>query len=488
MHIRRFVMLRLVFRHELRVLIADRSLALVCGLLVLMIGYGLFVGFKQAQLRERMVAEVLARQEAAEKSNKDLLDQVLAGRDAPLPFSSPANPAAMAGGLAGRYVVLPNASLAALAIGQSDMIPNYYAITYRSKVQFMYDTEVENPWNLLAGHLDLAFVIVFVLPLLIFAISYNLLSSEREQGTLRMLCSQPLAISTLLVGKVAARAVCLLSGAAVLPIAFLLIILPATRGLQELILLLSWGALVTAYGLFWFAVAVLVNTAKRSSSANALILTAIWTVLVLIAPIAINVVVSWLSPAPSRTELASRTRVVTAESLRRYENLYSADYRYTSNPDVLTVKDGHIEVPERMRAFFLAKKDVDERIEELLQLFDQQLAAQQQWVDRFAFLSPAIIVNEAMSSVAGNGSRRYLVFKRQVESFHNAWRRYFYPRILEGRAITPSDLTSLPRWTWIEEAPAETLKDAWWRTVLMLFLAFAFGAAAFVRARRYSVA
>src|SRR5262249_26495425 len=159
-----------------------------------------------------------------------------------------------------RYVVAPNAPLAALAIGQSDMIPNYYAITYRSKVQFMYDTEIENPWNLLGGHFDLAFVIVYLLPLTIFAVSYNLLSSEREDGTLRMLSSQPLNISTLLIGKVAARAVCLLGCATLLPIAFLLIMEPATLNMQQLALVLSWAALVAAYGLFWFALAVLVNT------------------------------------------------------------------------------------------------------------------------------------------------------------------------------------------------------------------------------------
>src|SRR5262249_12371223 len=152
-------------------------------------------------------------QEAAQKSNVDLLKLVLAGKESPLPFSNPANPAAVAGGLAGRYVLIPNAPLAPLAIGQSDMSPDYYAITYRSKVQFMYDTEIENPWNLLSGHFDLAFVIVFLLPLMVCATSYNLLSGEREQGTLRMLCAQPLTVSTIVIGKVGVRAAALLGTA-----------------------------------------------------------------------------------------------------------------------------------------------------------------------------------------------------------------------------------------------------------------------------------
>jgi ABC-2 type transport system permease protein len=152
------------------------------------------------------------------------------------------------------------------------------------------------------------------------------------------------------------------------------------------------------------------------------------------------------------------------------------------------VKDGHIEIPERMRAFFLAKKDVDERIEQLLGAFDRQFAARQQLVNRFAFLSPAILLNEAMNSVAGNGSRRYLAFKTQVESFHNEWRKYFYPRIFNGRAMMPADFEALPRWHWTDVHPAETSKDAWRRTALMLVLAIGFAAIALARSRRYSVA
>ncbi|MCA6106178.1 ABC transporter permease [Bradyrhizobium cenepequi] len=137
--------------------------------------------------------------------------------------------------------VIPNAPLAALAIGQSDMMPNYYRISYLSKVQFMYDTEIENPWNLLSGHFDLAFVIVFVLPLLVTTLGYNLLSAEREHGTLRMLCSQPLSVATLLTGKLVVRMLALLAIVIPLPLAILILIRPEARGAEQLFLMLSWS-------------------------------------------------------------------------------------------------------------------------------------------------------------------------------------------------------------------------------------------------------
>jgi len=214
---------------------------------------------------------------------------------------------------------------------------------------------------------------------------------------------------------------------------------------------------------------------------------AIWTLLVLILPVMMNLIVSIVSPAPSRTELASRTRVVTAESLREYEDLYSADYRYAADPEALLVKDGSIEVPSRMRAFLLAKQNVEEQIEPLLKRFDHQLLLQQTLVDRLSFLSPAILVNEAMNSIAGNDSRRFLAFKNQTETFHNAWREYFSPRIMENRAMTASDLLSLPQWHWIEVPASGTNRSTGWRTALILTLAVTVGGLAFARSSRTPV-
>ena len=65
--------------------------------------------------------------------------------------------------------------------------------------------ELENPQRLLSGRLDLAFVLIYLYPLLILAISYNLLSAEQEQGTLALLLSQPVSLRTVILAKVAVR-------------------------------------------------------------------------------------------------------------------------------------------------------------------------------------------------------------------------------------------------------------------------------------------
>ena len=91
------------------------------------------------------------------------------------------------------------------------------------------------------------------LPLLILALSYNLLSVEREQGTLRMLLSQPLTLATLVLGKITVRAVVLGCVALMVPVLGLLLARPETRAPAQLLLLGCWAVLVVAYAAFWFA-------------------------------------------------------------------------------------------------------------------------------------------------------------------------------------------------------------------------------------------
>src|SRR5690606_35002587 len=196
---------------------ADRSLLLVVGLLALLIGHGFYNGLVQTQARDAVIATVQQAEIDAGKSLRERMQGIEAGLDQPGPFDNPANPATL-GSSSGRQAILHNIPMAPLAIGQSDMMANYYRIGTGSKVEFMYDSEIESPWNLLSGHFDLSFVIVFLLPLLIFALTFNMLSAERENGTERMLLSQPLGPVTLAFGKLLPRAIVVLGVASLLPV------------------------------------------------------------------------------------------------------------------------------------------------------------------------------------------------------------------------------------------------------------------------------
>lgn len=257
-----FQRFRMVARQELRLLLRERSLWLVGGLFLLLVAYALFNGMLQTTQRDRAQVALVAADATARSGQLAQLHRIMAGVEVPTPFGNPANPANMAGGLGAHYAVMPSAALAPIALGQTDLFPSQFKVTHQSKVSFLHNNDIENPWHLQSGHFDLAFVLVYLLPLLIFALSYNLLSGEKEDGTLRLLLSQPLALPTLVAGKIAVRAAVLLGAAVLVPLVVLLAARPEALAAPGATL--WWALLVGAYALFWFTAVVAVNAFGRS--------------------------------------------------------------------------------------------------------------------------------------------------------------------------------------------------------------------------------
>ena len=280
---------------------------------------------------------------------------------------------------------------------------------------------------------------------------------------------QPLGLRTLVAGKLALRALAVLLTMSVVLAAVMLATRPALRSVEGLPDIGAATGLVACYGLFWLALAAAVNALGRSSAFNALALVASWVLLVLVLPVALNLAVTLASPAPSRIELAARTRLAAIQGLNRYQAMLGADYRYVAEPQALLPKDGKFEVASRRRAQYLVGRDTDREIEALVDHFDQQLAGQQALVDRWSWLSPAIVANEALTSLAGTGSPRYLRLRQQVAQYHAQWKAFFEPRLLQGLAMTEADLRALPRFAW-REPPRALLWSDVGRGVLQLGL------------------
>ena len=94
----------------------------------------------------------------------------------------------------GSLALLPPAPLSALAIGQGDVYPNYIKVTARSLDALVSGDQIEHPLAVASGQFDAAFVVLFLYPLLIFAVSFDLTATERDRGTLRMVLAQPVTL------------------------------------------------------------------------------------------------------------------------------------------------------------------------------------------------------------------------------------------------------------------------------------------------------
>ncbi|MBK8425278.1 MAG: ABC transporter permease [Lewinellaceae bacterium] len=232
----------------------------------------------------------------------------------------------------GWVTALEPAPQSLLAAGVSDLQPDAWRLTLMGK-EPRGDSEFENPVNLAFGSFDLAFVLAFLLPLLVIALSFNLVSAEREQGTLALQAAQPVATGRLFLMKMLAR-FSLLAGLT------LLVTLPAM--LWAGILLASAAAWQTAgmavlYSLFWFLVALGVNLRGGSSAQNALVCVGAWLLFTLVVPALVNMVSEKIHPVPSRAGYMNAMRDMDAQLEetrdKRLGEYYKQHPQYTQKPD-----------------------------------------------------------------------------------------------------------------------------------------------------------
>jgi ABC-2 type transport system permease protein len=441
--------LRTIMGQEWRMLAADSTLRIVVGVFVLAFGYGLANGLAWDRIQRRAIGEALAEQDNRLTALRRSFDSIPANAPPPAPFTAdPRSPGLVGGSRGVQYAVLPPAPLAFTAVGQSDLYPSYLTVSSRSQLASPVTDEIENPVNLLTGRFDAAFALVYLLPLLVLALSYNLLSAEREQGTLALLLSQPVRLRVVLAGKIMVRGLVIGTLALVLLAAALLlagIVLPDADTLQRIA---AWMALVLAYAGFWLGLALLANLLGRGSVSNAMVLAGAWLLLVVVVPSLLNIGILAAHPVPSRVELIGRLREATNEANARGSQLLA---RYYEDHPELAPPGDSLNLDDFLTKAYSVQLSVDSIMRPLLQRYEQQLQAQQRSVDRYRYLSPAILIHGALSDLAGTGAARYRHFQRQVNEYHAAWQAFFIPRIFRRSPLTAADFDRLPPYRFEEE-------------------------------------
>ena len=162
-------------------LVDDAALWLVVAVFTAGIAYGTFNGVRWVAFVSRAIAEAQTEEVDRFATQEAEIARINRERATVSAFADPRNPDAVGRGLGSRYAVLPPTALATLAVGQSDLLPSYVKMTSDAKETVLATTELENPQRLLTGRFDLAFVLIYLYPLLILALTFNLLSSEKEQ-------------------------------------------------------------------------------------------------------------------------------------------------------------------------------------------------------------------------------------------------------------------------------------------------------------------
>jgi ABC-type transport system involved in multi-copper enzyme maturation permease subunit len=154
--------------------------------------------------------------------------------------------------------------------------------------------------------LDLTFIVVILISLVGIVLSYDSVSGEREDGTLKLMLANGVSRAKILLGKIIGGTAALLLPFLIATLAGLFIILLNPRvdwkgadfGALGLILL---GAVVFA-GLF-VSLGTLISARHRSSASSIMTSLFVWVLMVLVIPNLSPYAASFFRPAPSRIKV-----------------------------------------------------------------------------------------------------------------------------------------------------------------------------------------
>jgi ABC-2 type transport system permease protein len=343
----------------------------------------------------------------------------------------------------GTYAVLPPAPLLVLAVGQADIHPDHYRITARLRESVMTGEQIEHPLWLLTGQLDLSFVVLYLYPLLILAMTFDLTASDRRSGTLRMLLAQPVGLATVLRGKLLVRAVVLLVPVVVAPMATLAVTGVGADGAARVAF---WMLTMAAYGAVWFGLALVANAYGRTAATNALVLAGVWMSGVVIVPAGVNLVATVAFPVPSRVEFANATRIATQEAVVQGSQVLG--HFMEDHPAAGLDQDGLQQFAVLQAA---RDEDVRRRLQPVIAHYEERLDRQRAFIDRFRYLSPTMLAHASLLDVAGTSGARHRHFAAEAARFQRQWQAFFEPFLLRVEGLSADDYARMPVFTYAEE-------------------------------------
>lgn len=339
-----------------------------------------------------------------------------------------------------KYMFKPN-DAPALAIGQSNLHHSDHEVTTAAEFWFSALRKAErmdNPSNIIYGAFDVAFALVWLLPLIVIVFTYNVLSVEREQGTLKLLLVQGASIRTLLVGRIAFRLLALMGLTLTTIIIGLVVFQPngSFNGLWYFVVI------TLCYASLWHLISLCINLLNRSSNYNAGALFMFWIAGVLVLPALLNVVVTTIKPIPGKVTLVDEVREMLTENDQK--NAEILDQFYTDHPQFV-IKDSAKLMPVFMYKYMIKEMATSEQLQPIMDDYKSRMEAQSNTINVLAAFVPAMAFQEGLEEVSGNSLSQYLAFERFADNASREWRNYFHPISLANKYLSVDEFNQLPK-------------------------------------------
>jgi ABC-2 type transport system permease protein len=321
--------------------------------------------------------------------------------------------------------------LAGLSIGQKDINPSVQSVTIRNLENQKWDTDLINPTNLLLGNMDLGFVMIYLVPLLIVAFTYNIYAEEKESGTWSLLRLHAASTKRFLRQKLVVRMVTVYAVVFLLLVAAVIILrLPVNVPFLITMLLLMF------YVCFWFAVSFWVVTWKKTSAFNAVSLLALWVFLTILSPALVNSYMTNAYPVPEALEMVVKQR-------QGYHEKWDMDKKVTMDKFYAHYPQYRkYALPDKQFSwlwYYAMHQMGDDESATESQALNEKLWRRHEVSSNIALFLPTLHTQLSLNSLAQSDLENHLLFLDSTKRFHEKTRLFFYDKIFEEHPVSSID-------------------------------------------------
>ncbi len=330
------------------------------------------------------------------------LVEIESGKKAPGPYD--ANPMSVT-----IPAVLPPAALADFAVGHADLHPASAEIsTWRNLSSVFGRYQFDNPTTLASTAFDLALVIIVLMPVVMIAVSFDVLASDRSRGTLAMILASPVTLQKLVWMRLTVRNGLIWLAAIVIMLALAMF---NDAGGDRMARFGLWLGVSLLYGLFWFVTIAFCVARFRSATATAGSLVGLWLLFTLALPATFATLAESMYPTPSRLAFLSEIREAQGDTNRNLAKL--TEGFLMDHPDLTVGDEG---MPSYLRAAFLSNEAARESTRPIVEAYDAARAGRAQTIGWAQYLSPSIIAQRLLMHSAGGDLERQFRYQTQVHA------------------------------------------------------------------------
>jgi ABC-type transport system involved in multi-copper enzyme maturation permease subunit len=375
-------------------------------------------------------------------------------------------------------VLRPPQMLSILAQGKDRKLGNsltmtYLNLPYRTSGYLGQYTSKHQQYAAGFAAVDFVFVVRVVLSLMVIFLAYNAISEEKTQGTLKQVLANALPRDQILLGKFAGGLIVVLGSLLISTVFTVLIMLfhPAVSiagtDWPRILSILGVSAL---YLICFYTLSLFVSVAVNRPATALMILLQIWIFLIIILPNLGVIAADNLDPLPSEQEIAQQK---TAAFLP-----YAEEFKKVRDAFTQAVRSAQAvpeEIGKRNIELWTMQTDMNFQVDSE---FSRKMTAQMNFAQNFSFLSPAVLLDQAVNRYAKTGMNE---FEKFMEGVYRHWQKLAERMKLRYEDIKAYKEANLPEFSYLSEPMSESFVSTLPQWILLFVFGVIFFTLAYVK-------